>query len=132
MRREDSVDAVARPLAILLLLAAVALTGCASRAADERRARAALVKRLEAAVTARARAQVAAGVFQGPVIRTECAPRVGTNQTDLTARRGRYRCLAITFETKQNYSAQPYLATVNYRRGTFKFHRYKIPLYLGV
>jgi hypothetical protein len=118
-------------LAALLLAAAGVLAGCASRAADERRSRTDLVRRLETAVNQRARAQAAAGVFQGPVLRTECSPRVGTNQDDLTATRGRYRCLAITFETKQNYSAQPYLATVDYGRRTFHFHRYKIPLYLG-
>jgi hypothetical protein len=111
---------------------ALPLAGCASRAADERRAREQLVKRLEASVTATARRQAAAGQFKGPVLRTRCGPRRGTNPDDLASPGGRYRCVAITYETKLNYIAQEYLATVDWRRRTFSFYRYKIPLFYGV
>ena len=121
-----------RRLAAAFLLLAILLAGCASRAADERRARADLVKRLEAAITARARMQAAAGVFKGPVLRTRCDPALGTDQTDLTELAGRYRCIAITYETRFNYTGEIYLAMVDYRHRTFRFRRYKIPLYLGV
>ncbi len=91
-----------------------------------------LVKRLEAAVTAKARRQAAAGEFKGPVLRTRCAARFGSNPKDLTSPGARYRCIAITYETRLNYIGQEYLATVNWRRGTFTFYRYKIPLFYGV
>jgi hypothetical protein len=134
MRLEDSPGyaRAVRRLAAALLLVAIALAGCASRAADERRARADLIKRLEAAVTAKARMQAAAGEFKGPVLRTRCRPRFGTDPDDLTSPGGRYVCVAVTFVTRLSYTGQEYLATVEWRHATFRFFRYKIPLYYGV
>lgn len=119
-------------LAIVMLLGALPISGCASRAADDRRDRARLVKRLEAAVTATARRQAAAGQFRGPVLRTRCGPRVGTRPSDLTSPGGRYRCFAVTYRSKLSYTGQEYLATVDWRRGTFSFYRYRLPLFYGV
>jgi hypothetical protein len=118
--------------ALLLVAAAAAFAGCSSRAADERHARAQLVTRLETAVLTLARRQAAAGAFKGPVLRSRCDVRRGTNPADLTSPGGRYRCIAITFETKFNYVGQEYLATVDWRRGRFTVYRYKIPLFYGV
>jgi hypothetical protein len=123
---------VARRLALAVLLIALPLAGCASRAADERRDRAQLVRRLERAVMATAGHQAAAGEFKGPVLRTRCQPRHGSNPDDLASPGARYRCFAITYETKLSYIGQEYLALVNWRRGTFTFYRYKIPLFYGV
>ena len=123
---------MARRLAAAVLLIALPLAGCASRAADERRSRVQLVKRLERAVTVTARRQAAAGEFKGPVLRARCQPRVGSNPDDLTSPGARYRCLAVTYESKLSYIAQEYLATVDWRHRTFTFYRYKIPLFYGV
>jgi hypothetical protein len=119
-------------LAAALLVLAIPVAGCASRAADDRRARAALIKRLERAVTRTARAEAAAGEFKGPVRRTHCQARYGTDPADLTSPGGRYVCVAVTFQTQLSYTGQEYLATVDWRHRTFRFFRYKIPLYYGV
>jgi hypothetical protein len=71
---------------------------------DERLAtRAALIDELSAEILADARARTRRGQLDGPVLRVSCEPfprtvdGVGADQ-DLTRRRGRYACVAVTAE----------------------------------
>jgi hypothetical protein len=70
-------------------------------------ARAAMMRRVEAAMLADARARVHAGELDGPIrwLRCEPFPRstrsVGADE-DLSRRRGRYACVAITAEFEAN------------------------------
>jgi hypothetical protein len=85
--------------------AAVAPAGAG---AEERlAARAALMDGMSAAILDDARRRVRAGALEGPILRAECEPfprsvdAVGADE-DLTRRRGRYSCLAVTAEFERS------------------------------
>ena len=66
--------------------------------AEERRARARLVREVERAITRDARARVRAGKLDGPILATECQinpPSQRPLERDLSVRRMVYECLAI-------------------------------------
>ncbi|HEX8073357.1 MAG TPA: hypothetical protein VF545_00105 [Thermoleophilaceae bacterium] len=93
-------------------------------AGDERRARAAVVRRLERAITADARRRAAAHQIKGPILRTRCEPYQYS--------RVRFSCTAVQFESKLSYTGQVYVAKVSFATGRFSFRPHKIPLYLGI
>jgi hypothetical protein len=101
-------------------------------AAGERSHRHRLVKRLEQRLTAAARRQVASGHLEGPIIRTRCLPFEDFDPDDLSARRGRYSCVVVTFETEANYSGHTYIGSLDYRTGRVGWYRTFIPIYLGI
>lgn len=76
---------------------------------------------LEAAITRDARSRVAHGTLQGPVSRTECEPSTDTEETNLKAPTGIYKCLVVTNAIQGSPTnspatvGYPFVATVTYR-----------------
>jgi hypothetical protein len=85
----------------------------------ERFGRQVLVKDLQKSITKDANEQVAAGLLDGPILRTVCTP-VGGGSEDLSEPTGKYECLAVTEEspdgTARGYS---YGATINYEKYSY-------------
>jgi hypothetical protein len=110
--------------------AAVAPAG----AAPPRRlaARAELMEELRASVLADARRRVRRGALDGPVLRVECEPfprtvdGVGAD-TDLSRRRGRYACIAVTAEFERSEHSiggvvgHQYRALVDFESGRYAY-----------
>ena len=94
--------------------------------------RAALVQRLQRGITQFARARVAAGELKGPILRTRCLPFEDVDLADPTLRRGRYSCVAITFQTAANYSGHTFIGEVDYASGRIRFHQTEIPVWQGI
>ena len=98
-------------------------------AAEERRARRALLDAVERAMTREARRRVANGALTGRVVRTECTPTgvAPSAERDLRRRRGAYDCLPVTRDipaTSTNAPGRlghPFRAVVDFRRFTFAF-----------
>jgi hypothetical protein len=96
-------------------------------------ARRALVRRVEARITADARARARVGELEGPIRATECGPFLrgaGAVPDDrvLARRVGRYDCVAVKADIRQNGSAvgrlgYPFVAAVDFRRFTFVWCR---------
>jgi hypothetical protein len=88
--------------------------------------RAALLDDLVAAITSDARARVRRGELAGRIRRAECEPFPrnvdGTGvEDDLTRRRGRYACLAVTSEFEGGLLGHQYRALVDFVTGRFAF-----------
>jgi hypothetical protein len=85
--------------------AAVAPAGAGTE--ERLAARAALMDGMSAAILDDARRRVRTGALDGPILRVECEPfprsvdAVGADE-DLTRRRGRYSCLAVTAEFERS------------------------------
>lgn len=94
--------------------------------------RAALVQRLEAHITRFARARVAAGALDGPILRTRCLPFEDVDLADPALQRGRYSCVAITFQTAANYSGHTFVGEVDYASGHVRYHQTAIPVWQGI
>ena len=82
--------------------------------------RAKLVDRTEAAVGADARRLVDEGTLPGPILSTRCEP---TQPREKTAKVRRYRCIAVTNDTRANYSGHDYSAVIDFGRDRFTFER---------
>lgn len=133
MRRMRGVAAAM--VGVLVLFAVLGALAAIVRSHDhsvERDHRRALVHRLEREVTAAARARVAAGAIDGPILRTRCLPFEEIDQYDPGLMRGRYSCVAITFETDTNYNGHTFIGDVDYETGRIRFHQTEIPVYLGI
>jgi hypothetical protein len=90
------------------------------------------MRELSASVLADARLRVRRGVLEGPVLRVECEPfprsvdAVGAD-SDLTRRRGRYSCIAVTAEferTEQSIGGivgHQYRALVDFESGRYAY-----------
>jgi hypothetical protein len=110
--------------------AAVAATG--ATAADQLTARAAVMKEVPAAIVSDARRRVRRGSLEGPILRAECEPfprtvdGVGAHE-DLSRRRGRYSCVAVTAEfggTDQSVGGvigHQYRTQVDFETGRYAF-----------
>jgi hypothetical protein len=95
-------------------------------------ARAELMEELPASVLADARARVRRGAVEGPVLRVECEPfprtvdGVGAD-TDLSRRRGRYACIAVTAEFERSEHSiggvvgHQYRALVDFESGRYAY-----------
>ena len=76
-------------------------------AAEQLSARATVMEEVPAAIVADARRRVRLGSLAGPVLRVECEPfprtvdGVGAHE-DLSRRRGRYTCIAVTAEIERS------------------------------
>jgi hypothetical protein len=96
-------------------------------------ARAAVLEDVEAGILADARARIRAGAMAGPVDRAECEPfprsidGSGGAETDLSRRRGRYACVAVSAEFKRSKASvggiigHPYRALVDFQTGRYAF-----------
>jgi hypothetical protein len=89
-------------------------------------ARAGLMDDLAATIEADARARVRRGELEGRIRRVECEPyprTVGGNgpDRDLTRRRGRYACLAITSEFTGGVIGHQYRALVDFETGRYAY-----------
>jgi hypothetical protein len=89
-------------------------------------ARAALLDDLAAAIGADARARIRRGELAGRVRRVECEPYPRTvdgrgADDDLTRRRGRYGCLAVTSEFEGGLLGHQYRALVDFETGRYAF-----------
>ena len=89
-------------------------------------ARAAVLDDLVAAIATDARARVRRGELAGRIRRVECEPFPrsvdGTGaEDDLTRRRGRYACLAVTSEFEGGLLGHQYRARVDFATGRFAF-----------
>lgn len=99
-------------------------------AGEQRAARAALMGDLEGAILADARRRVRGGALKGPIRRVACEPFPrpvdGTGaDRDLSRRRGRFSCLAVTAEFKRSESSVGGLIGHQYRtRVDFATGRY--------
>jgi hypothetical protein len=94
--------------------------------------RAATMGEVRAAILADARARVRRGELEGPIRRLRCEPfprsvdRAGAEQ-DLSRRRGRYSCVAITAEFEANEAGpggvigHTYRALVDFRSGRYGY-----------
>jgi hypothetical protein len=89
-------------------------------------ARAALMDDLAAAIASDARARVRRGDLSGRIRRAECEPYprtvdgVGAEQ-DLSRRRGRYSCLAVTSEFSGGVIGHTYRALVDFETGRYAY-----------
>ena len=89
-------------------------------------ARAALMDDLAAAIEADGRARIRRGDLEGRIRRVACEPfprSVGGTgaERDLTRRRGRYSCLAITAAFTGGAMGHPYRALVDFATGRFAY-----------
>jgi hypothetical protein len=95
-------------------------------------ARAGLMDELSAHVVADARRRVRRGALEGPILRVECEPFPrsveGTGaDTDLTRRRGRWSCLAVTAEFERSDQSiggvigHQYRALVDFESGRYAY-----------
>jgi hypothetical protein len=82
--------------------------------------RAKLVDRAEAAVGADARRRVEEGTWRGPILSTRCEP---TQPREKQKPVRQYRCIAVTNDTRANYSGHDYDATIDFDRDRFSFER---------
>jgi hypothetical protein len=109
---------------------AVALRPAAGApAADQLRARQALVGRVETSITADARARIARGLLEGqPPTGTRCGPlvrnQVKGDEEDLTKAIGRYSCVAVVRHAVQQGKRVglfgiPFVAAVDFKRFTY-------------
>jgi hypothetical protein len=95
-------------------------------------ARAALLDEVSVSIFDDARARVRRGALDGPIRRVECEPfprsvaRAGAEE-DLSRRRGRYYCVAVTAEFKGTAESvggalgHPYRAKVDFTSGRYAF-----------
>jgi len=95
-------------------------------------ARAALMDDLSVAMLADARGRVRRGTLDGPILRVDCEPfprsvkRAGADE-DLSRRRGRYYCVAVTAEFKRTGESiggalgHPYRAKVDFVSGRYAY-----------
>jgi hypothetical protein len=131
-----------RPLLLGAVLAAALGTAVALRVHDRDRAehlraralshRQALRHTLESAITAYARRQVAAHKLDGPILHTRCEVFQGTNLDDLSLRRARYSCNAVTLQTTVNSIGHLFVGEVDFASGRMRFRRKGIPVWLGI
>jgi hypothetical protein len=89
-------------------------------------ARAALMDELAAAIASDARARVRRGDLRGRIRRVECEPYPRTvdglgAEKDLSRRRGRYSCLAITSEFSGGVIGHTYRALVDFETGRYAY-----------
>lgn len=89
-------------------------------------ARATVLDDLTAAITADARGRARRGELAGRIRRVECDPFPRTvdgigAQSDLTRRRGRYACLAVTSEFEGGLLGHQYRALVDFATGRFAY-----------
>ncbi len=89
-------------------------------------ARAALMDELAAAIASDARARVRRGDLSGRIRHAECEPYPrtvdGTGAArDLTRRRGRYSCLAVTSEFSGGVMGHTYRALVDFETGRYAY-----------
>jgi len=89
-------------------------------------ARAALMDELAAAIASDARARARRGDLSGRIRRAECEPYPrtvdGTGAArDLTRRRGRYSCLAVTSEFSGGVMGHTYRALVDFETGRYAY-----------
>jgi hypothetical protein len=109
-----------------------AVTPAGAPARERLAARAALMDELPGTVLADARRRVRSGSLDGPVLRVECEPfprsidGLGAD-TDLSRRRGRYSCIAITAEFERSEQSiggvlgHQYRALVDFDSGRYAF-----------
>jgi hypothetical protein len=123
----------------MLLIALLVAGGLAAAVAlrvhhrdGERAHRTVLVHRLEQRITAYAREKVGTHELAGPILHTRCLPFEDLDQDDLRLARGRYSCVAITRETRFNYSGHIFIGLIDYGSGRMRFYRTGIPSYLGI
>jgi hypothetical protein len=131
-----------RPLVIGAVLAAALGTAVAVRVHDRDQAERArrhalshrqdLQRKLESAITAYARRAVAAHKLDGPILHTRCEVFQGTNVDDLSLRRARYSCNAVTLETTLNSIGHLFVGEIDFASGRIRFHRKRIPIWLGI
>jgi uncharacterized protein HemX len=89
----------------------------AKAAADdlERSNRADLVKQLEKSITKDAEKDVANGILNGPILRTQCDPAGGSNPDDLSVTSVDFSCMAVTSESSDGLAhGYSFSATINY------------------
>jgi hypothetical protein len=89
-------------------------------------ARAALMDDLAAAIASDARARARRGDLSGRIRRAECEPYPRTvdgtgADRDLTRRRGRYSCLAVTSEFSGGVIGHTYRALVDFETGRYAY-----------
>src|SRR4051812_11871440 len=126
---------VAAMVSVLVLFAAAGAAAGIVRSHErgsERDNRDALVRRLEREITAHARAKVATHELDGPVLRTRCLPFEDFDPEDTGVLRGRYSCVAITFQTSQTYNGHTFIGLIDYGSGRIRFYRTGIPSWLGI
>lgn len=110
--------------------ASVPPTGAGAQ--EQLTARATLMDELHAAIVADARRRVRSGRLKGPIRRAECEPfprsvdGLGADQ-DLSRRRGRYSCIAVTSDFKRSEGSiggligHQYRAKVHFSTGRYAF-----------
>jgi hypothetical protein len=103
-----------------------------ARASVRLAARARLLDEVSATILADARRRVRAGALNGPIVRVRCEPfprtakGVGADK-DLSRRRGRYSCLAVTTEFERSEVSvggalgHPYRAKVDFETGRYAY-----------
>jgi hypothetical protein len=101
-------------------------------AAEQLSARATVMEEVPAAIEADARRRVRLGSLEGPVLRVECEPfprtvdGVGAHE-DLSRRRGRYSCIAVTAEIERSEQSvgavlgHRYRTQVDFATGRYAF-----------
>jgi hypothetical protein len=99
---------------------------------DRLRARAGFMDELSATILAHSRRRVRAGALEGPIKRADCEPFPRTvkgigAEEDLSRRRGRYSCIAVTAEFHRDEASlggsigYPYRAKVDFESGRYAY-----------
>jgi hypothetical protein len=100
--------------------------------AERLRARGRLMDELRAAILADSRHRARVGALAGPILRSQCEPfprsvkSVGAEE-DLSRRRGRYFCIAVTADFKRDEASlggsigHPYRAAVDFAAGRYAY-----------
>jgi hypothetical protein len=104
--------------------ASVAAAGATAR--RRLAARAGVMSDLSAAILADARARVRRGRLDGPIRRVDCSPFPRTvggvaPEDDLSRRRGRYSCIAVTADFDRGALGHPYRAVVTFASGRYAY-----------
>jgi hypothetical protein len=81
-----------------------------------------LVRALESSVTKDAKKTVDDGLFDGPILRTQCDAAAGSLR-DLSANTGTFECTAVNKDNPDGTSeGYRFSATVNYSTGEYRWH----------
>ena len=68
----------------------------------------------------------------GPILHARCEVFQGPNVDDLSLRRARYSCNAVTPQTAESSIGDLFVGEIDFATGRIRFHRRGIPIWLGI